>query len=95
MHWRGRQEIEAQHAALNRTIFRNSTIRALEGSVRFLSPTVAVAHQRWEMKGHERLPGWNVPEIRHGVLTAVLVRQGDVWLITAVQNTDIVQVPHP
>jgi uncharacterized protein (TIGR02246 family) len=93
MHWRGCREIEAQHAHLRRTIFRNSTLRDLDRSVRLLDRGVALPHVRWEMIGHESLPGWHIPEIRHGVLTAVLVQKGEGWRVTAVQNTDIVPLP--
>jgi len=93
MHWQGRREIEAQHAYLHRTIFRNSTLRNLDRSVRFLDLGVALAHVRWEMTGHESVPGWHVPETRRGVLTAVLVHEGNRWCITALHNTDIVPLP--
>jgi uncharacterized protein (TIGR02246 family) len=93
MHCQGRGEIEAQHAHLHRTIFRNSTLPDLNRSVRFLNPGVALAHVRWEMTGHESLPGWHVPETRYGILTAILVQESDRWRVTAVQNTDIVPLP--
>jgi hypothetical protein len=78
---------------VHRTIFRNSTLRDLDRSVRFLGPGVALAHIGWEMTGHESLPGWQMPETRRGVLTAVLVRENDRWRVTAVQNTDLVPLP--
>jgi uncharacterized protein (TIGR02246 family) len=78
MHWRGLREIEAQHARLHRIVFRNSTLRDLNRSVRFHGPGVARAHVGWEMTGHESLPGWQMPETRRGVLTAVLVRETTV-----------------
>jgi uncharacterized protein (TIGR02246 family) len=95
MHWRGRQEIGVKHAEVHRTIFRNSTLQIVEQSVRFLSPGIAVAHASWQMKGAEGLPGWNVPETRRGIMTCILVKEADRWLITAAHNTDIVPVPFP
>ena len=94
MHSRGRREIEAQHAHLHRTIFRNSNVRVLDEWVRCLKQDVALAHVRWEMTGHESLPGWHTPETRSGVLTAVLVQEGDGWRVTAFHNTDIVPLPN-
>lgn len=91
MHMKGRAAIEAQHVAIHRTIFRNSTLRTLECSVRLLSPSVALAHVHWEMTGHEPVAGWNA-DIRKGVLTAALVQQNGRWLVTALQNTDVVSV---
>jgi uncharacterized protein (TIGR02246 family) len=95
MHWRGQAEIEARHVAVHRTIFRNSKLRTLEHSVRFLAPGIAVAHVLWEMTGHEAVPGMNMPEVRLGILTLVLQEEGDRWTIAASQNTDIVPVQLP
>jgi uncharacterized protein (TIGR02246 family) len=43
--WIGRSAIREGHAATHATIFKNSQLRILELSVRFLKPDVAVA--RW------------------------------------------------
>jgi uncharacterized protein (TIGR02246 family) len=95
MHQRGRPAIEAQHVAIHKTAFRNSQLRTLSHSVRFLAPQVAVAHVDWEMTGHDtsNVKDWSLPEVRKGVLTAVLVSEGDTWRITALHNTDTVQLP--
>jgi len=95
MHWRGRQEIEAKHTVTHRTIFRNSTLQILDSAVRFLSPSVAIAHIRTQLSGAESLPGRNAPEIRRTLLTCVLVKEDDRWWITAAHNTDIVPVAFP
>lgn len=95
MHWRGRSQIEAHHVALHRTIFRNSTLRYLDNSLRPLANGVVLAHIRWEMSGHESPPGSHFAAVRRGVITAVLVEESQGWLITAFQNTDIVPIPMP
>ena len=95
MHFRGRPQIEAVHIDLHRTIFRNSIVRAVSTTVRFVSDQIALAHVAWEMTGAEGLPGWNVPELRKGMMGLVLVRNGDRWLITAAQNTDAVPLELP
>lgn len=95
MHWRGRQEIEAKHTATHRTIFRNSTLQIVDQSVRFLSPRVALAHVSTELKGAESLRERVAPETRRTLLTCVMVKEADRWLITAAHNTDIVPVPFP
>jgi uncharacterized protein (TIGR02246 family) len=95
MHWRGRQEIEAKHTVTHRTIFRNSTLRMVDQSVRFLSPSIALAHVSTELKGAESLRERVAPETRHSLMTCVLVKEADRWLITAAHNTDIVPVPFP
>jgi uncharacterized protein (TIGR02246 family) len=95
MHLRGRPAIEAQHVAIHQTIFRNSQLRTLGQTVRFLTPQVAVAHVDWEMTGHDtsHMKDWNPAEVRKGVLTAVLVPEDNTWRITALHNTDSVPIP--
>jgi uncharacterized protein (TIGR02246 family) len=94
LHLRGRPAIEAQHIAIHQTFFRNSRLRTLGQSVRFLAPQVAVAHVEWEMTGYETGPmkQWQ-SEVRKGMLTAVLVSEGDAWRITALHNTDTIPAP--
>ncbi len=95
MRQRGCPAIEAQHIAIHKTVFRNSQLRTLGQSVRFLTPQVAVAHVDWKMTGHETpaVEGWKLPAVRKGVLTAILVSEGDAWRIAALHNTDTVPVP--
>jgi uncharacterized protein (TIGR02246 family) len=95
MHWQGRQEIEAKHTVTHRKIFRNSTLQIIDQSVRFLSPSIALAHVSTELKGAESLRERVAPETRRSLLTCVLVKEADRWLITAAHNTDIVPVPFP
>ncbi|MGA2648474.1 MAG: SgcJ/EcaC family oxidoreductase [Candidatus Sulfotelmatobacter sp.] len=95
MHWQGRQEIEAKHTVTHRTIFRNSALQIVEQSVRFLNPTVALAHVWTQLKGAESLRERVAPETRRTLMTCVLVKGADRWLITAAHNTDIVPVPFP
>ena len=95
MHFRGRPQIESVHVDLHRTIFKNSILRAVNTTVRSVNDQVALAHVAWEMTGAEGLPGWNVPELRKGMMSLVLVRTGDRWLITAAHNTDAVPLELP
>lgn len=95
MHFRGRPQIEAVHVDLHRSIFKNSILRAVSTTVRPVNDQVALAHIAWEMTGAEGLPGWNVPELRKGMMSLVLVLSGDRWLITAAQNTDVVPLDLP
>ena len=95
MHFRGRPQIEAVHIDLHRTIFKGSNLRAVSTTVRSVNDQVVLAHIAWEMTGAEGLPGWNVPEPRKGMMSLVLVRTGDRWLITAAQNTDAVPLELP
>jgi uncharacterized protein (TIGR02246 family) len=95
MHFRGRPQIEAVHVDLHRTIFKNSNLRTVSTTVRSVNDEVAVAHIASEMTGAEGLPGWNVPELRKGMMSLVLVRSGDRWLIIAAQNTELVPLELP
>ena len=96
MHWHGRSEIEARHVDVHRTIFRNSTLRTLDYSLRLLSPGVVLANINWEMAGHENPPGANfAPGLRHGVITGVLVEREGRWLIAAFHNTDVAPINLP
>jgi uncharacterized protein (TIGR02246 family) len=95
MHFRGRPQIESVHIDLHRTIFKNSNLRAVNTIIRPVNDQVAMAHVAWEMTGAEGLPGWNVPELRKGMMGLVLMRTGDRWLITAAQNTDLVPLDLP
>ena len=79
----------------HRTIFRSSTLQILEQSVRFLSPSIALAHVSTELKGAESLRERVAPETRHARMTFVLLKEADRWLITAAHNTDIVSVSFP
>jgi uncharacterized protein (TIGR02246 family) len=89
----GRPAIQALHEQLHRTIFAKSESRIVEMSVVALSPSIALVHAQWEMKGAAKLPGWNVPEPRTGVLTLVWVNQNGQWLVRAMHNTDTLDVP--
>ena len=95
MHWRGREEIAARHVELHATIFRDSHMRLLELSQRFLAPVVALAHIHWAMTGAQGVPGWDITAERQGRLTWVLMKQQDGWRIAAAHNTDILPVAMP
>jgi uncharacterized protein (TIGR02246 family) len=91
----GREQIEAQHVRIHKTVMRNSQLWNTEYTVRKLTSEVAIAHVNWGMRGHEAPPEWHIPEIRKGVLTVVLVRESGKWQITAAQNTDSISVSFP
>jgi len=91
----GRTVIEAQHKRLHEGIFRHTVLREVATTVRFVRDDVAVAHLQWEMTGAEPVPGWNVPELRRGIFSYILVRQNDGWRITAAHNTDTIPLEMP
>ena len=93
MHWHGRPAIEEKHAELHRTVFRNSTLKISEYSVRPLTGDVVLAHIQWEMSGHETPADVAFEKVRHGMITAVFVEREERWVIGAFQNTEVAPVP--
>ena len=49
-HWKGRQQIEAEHAS-RLSQFRESTWTTKAVTVQFLKPDVALVHVDWILKG--------------------------------------------
>jgi uncharacterized protein (TIGR02246 family) len=92
-HNRGRAEVRAELDAIHRTIFRNSQLKIVQRTVRFVAPQVAIAHIDWQMTGHQSMPEKPWDSVRHGIITAVLVAEESNWRITAFQNTDKIPVP--
>jgi hypothetical protein len=97
---KGRRAIQTSHAYLHGTIpvdtpnvgvprerygtFKASTLRLTQIDVRFLRKDVAVTHESWEMTDDAR-----TISPRKFVLTAVLTQEDGVWLIAALQDTEI------
>jgi uncharacterized protein (TIGR02246 family) len=98
--WKGREEIQRNHAFTHATIpedasgvgvparayglFKASIYRFDRIDVRLLRNDIAVAHGAWTMTGDAR-----TTEPRQGMMTFVLRLDGDRWLIAAAQNTEI------
>jgi uncharacterized protein (TIGR02246 family) len=98
--WKGRPEIQTNHAFTHATIpqsspgvdvparaygvFKVSTFRFDRIDVRFIRTDVAVAHGTWTALGDAR-----TKEPRHGMMTFVVTRDRDRWLISAAQNTEV------
>jgi len=90
MRWVGRDAIEQHHAASHATIFKTSTLKIGDTTVRFLKPDVATARCVWILSGMTSENGQAAPT-RTGILTHVLARANGHWLIVLSQNTDIVK----
>jgi uncharacterized protein (TIGR02246 family) len=92
--WKGRPEIERKLRTGFAFVFAQSTLTVTDVDVRFLSPTVAVAHVRWTMVGAKTPPG--LPEPRDGIQLQILTKQAGDWMIASFQNTNSVpEVPFP
>jgi uncharacterized protein (TIGR02246 family) len=94
-HRKGKQELGAEFAFLHTTMMKNSHVRMLERTVRQLAQGVVLAHITWDMTGVDSVPGWNVPEVRRGVLSYVIIEKGGKWLITSAHNTEVQPFPDP
>ena len=92
--WKGRPAIESKLTAAFSFVFRESAMTITDVDVRFLDPTIAIAHVRWTMVGAKAPPGVPVP--RQGIQLQVLKKQAGKWLISSFQNTNSVpEVPFP
>jgi uncharacterized protein (TIGR02246 family) len=83
--WKGRAQIESKLSAAFAFVFHESQLTITETSVRFLSPTIAIAHVSWTMTGSKTPPG--MPEPRLGIQSQLLQKKSGHWLIQAFQNT--------
>ena len=88
MRWVGRDAIEQHHAASHATIFKASTLKIGDTTVRFLKPDIATARSNWTLSGMTSANGQVAPT-RTGILTHVLEKIDGHWVIVLSQNTDI------
>lgn len=92
-HWKGRNEIEAQHAA-RLDQFRESRWTTKGVTVQFLTQDVALVHVVWSLTG-DKDPDGTARQPREGVFTWVVVKERAGWLIRAAQNTNRGNLPSP
>lgn len=92
--WRGREAIEAAHAATHGDVFGASTLEIEEVDLRDLAPGLALARAHWRLRGQTRRNG-EAAAPRSGRLIFVLRESDGAWLIEAAQNTDIAATPVP
>ncbi|MBF6351071.1 SgcJ/EcaC family oxidoreductase [Nocardia flavorosea] len=85
--WRTRQDNIDGHKDVPEPVLRqkkNYTQQVL--SIAALTPEVALVHTRWSWPEH-RLPGADAAEDRTGLITLVMVKHQDRWMIRAAHNT--------
>jgi uncharacterized protein (TIGR02246 family) len=85
---KGRPAIEALHAPLFQTMFKDSHLVAVETKTRLIRPDVASVDVRWQMTGARDPLGNPWPE-REGLLNWIATRHGDTWLIDVSHNMDL------
>jgi uncharacterized protein (TIGR02246 family) len=86
--WKGRAQIESRLTAAFAFVFHDSQLTVTDTAVRFLSPTIAVAHVSWTMTGAKVPPG--MPEPKVGIEIQVLQKKAGHWLIESFQNTNAI-----
>jgi uncharacterized protein (TIGR02246 family) len=95
--WRGREEIERNHALFHETIFSASSMELERASTKEVCPGVVVAHVKWRMVGHEVGGPQQTSEPRSGIwLWVIRDRDGRLEIVSS-HNTDTMEVPptHP
>lgn len=83
-HIKGRETIATTHQRIFDTIFKDTKLALTVKQVRFLRPDVAVVH----VSGHRDGPVKEL--IQDALLTFVMTKEGQVWTISAFQNTAVV-----
>lgn len=92
--WQNRAEIEYKLNAGFAFVFRQSQMTIADVEIRYLNPTIAIAHVRWTMTGAKTPP--RIPEPRIGIQLQVLQKQHGKWLIASFQNTNCIpEMPFP
>jgi len=78
---KGHAAIEAGHQRIFDTIYKDTTLSLTVKQIRFLRPDVAVVHVSGQRVG----PTKDV--VNDAIITIVMTKQKDGWLIAAFQNT--------
>ena len=85
---KGRAGIEAGHAPVFKTMFKDSRLTVMETRVRLIRPDVAAVDVKWTMTGARDPHGNPWPE-RIGLLNWIVTRHGERWLIDVSHNMDL------
>jgi uncharacterized protein (TIGR02246 family) len=94
IHWKGREQIEREHAKRHQMQFKESVWTTREVQVQFLRPDLALVHIAWGMHG-DRDPDGTPRKPRQGVFTWVMLKDRDGWRIRAAHNTNVSILPPP
>ncbi|HEY4136214.1 MAG TPA: SgcJ/EcaC family oxidoreductase [Alphaproteobacteria bacterium] len=83
-----RAGVERSHAALFKTMFKDSRWTEAETSIRFVRPDVAAVDVRWQMIGARDAQGKEWPA-RHGLLSAIATETPEGWAFAVFHNQDL------
>ncbi|MEI7521652.1 MAG: SgcJ/EcaC family oxidoreductase [Thermoleophilia bacterium] len=84
----GREAIDAFHAPVFVTMFRDSTLEAVQVDARELRPDVIAVDLRWAMHGAID-PLGNPWPTRRGLMNLVCTNQSGTWGIAVMHNLDL------
>lgn len=88
----GRSKIEAFHAPMFATIFKNSHQSYTDINTRFIRPDVAAVDVHWEMTGAMDGQGNPRPD-RRGLLSFVMAKTAGQWQMVVMHNLDLTALP--
>jgi len=84
----GRNEIEKHHEPGFKTKWKESFQKFTKHKIRFIRPDVASVNAWWELTGIKGPEGQDMPP-RKGILSFIMTRTGEVWLITVMHNMEL------
>ncbi len=82
------EAIKDEHTATHETIFRSSHLKLSDPDIRLLKEDVAVVHVPWELSDVLDPEGKPMPPF-NGIVTHVMLRTNNHWVITTTHNTRI------
>jgi len=87
--YRGRDAFEKLMVRTHQMQFKDSTRSTLETHVKFLTPEIALVNARWRISGDRNADG-TPRQPREGIMTRVVVKKADRWVVVAAHNSNTV-----
>ena len=84
----GRETIEAQHAKIFASMFKDSRITSMNSTVRLIDQLFASVDVIWTMSGAVDMKG-NSWADRKGLMSLVMKSENEVWSILIMHNMDL------
>ena len=83
----GRKAVEAFHAPMFASRFKDTHLSGTIAKLRMLTPKIASVDVSWEMTGALETDGTPLL-LRKGLLNLIVSRHGDRWLIDVMHNQE-------
>jgi uncharacterized protein (TIGR02246 family) len=87
--WRGRDQIEKEHAVLHADRFKHSRMRLELAAFKEIGTAAGVLHVRWQLEGHTASGPSRTTATRRGIWSWTVRDDGDSLVIVSSQNTDV------